>query len=93
MPPDPEDIDGLDHIDVDRCRDMDSNRPWYAPPPGDPARDVAAASAACLFNLLPAIAALPACDGYRRLEGHFRACLEAYRDRPAMRTVPDPSAN
>ena len=93
MPPDPDDIDGLDDHDKDRCRDMDGNKPQYGPPPGDHAGDVAAASAAYLFNLLPAIAALPASEAFWRLETHFLAAIAAYRDARAGWACPDPSAN
>ena len=93
MPPHPDDLDGLDDHDRDRCRDMDGNKPHYGPPPGDPADDVASASAAYLFNLLPAIAALPPPAAFRRLEWHFRACLAAHGNYRAMRVAPDASAN
>ena len=93
MTPHPDDLDGLDDHDKDRCRDMDGNRPRYGPPAGDPADDVAAASAAFLFNLLPAIAALPAPEAFERLAGHFRANLTAYRDARAGWAAADPSDN
>lgn len=53
--------------------------------------DVSAASAAFLFNLLPALLELPAAERYERLVTHFEACLVAYRD--GLNGWLDPSEN
>ena len=58
----------------------------------DLADDVAAASAAYLFNVLPEILKLPASERYARLAVHFEACLCAYKDGLAG-WVPEPSKN
>ena len=42
--------------------------------------DVSAASAAYLFNLLPALVKRPASEQYESLAAHFEAALMAYRD-------------
>lgn len=44
------------------------------------AGDVAAASAAYLFNVLPEILKLPASEQYERLRLHIEAAFLAYRD-------------
>jgi hypothetical protein len=59
-------------------------------------RDVASASAALLFNVLPSIRELPAPEQYDRLalfiEDSISAYLEAKEGWPASR-VPEPSVN
>lgn len=42
--------------------------------------DVAAASAAYLWNVLPQIAKLPCVEGFERLEEHIRTAFIAYFD-------------
>ena len=44
------------------------------------AEDVAAASAACLFNTLPEIMKLPAPEVYARLQDHIHTAILAYRE-------------
>ncbi len=56
--------------------------------------DVAAASAAVLFNVLPELMKLPAPERYARLVGHQLGCLAAYDDlREATHPLPHPSLN
>lgn len=54
-------------------------------------RDVTEMSAAFLFNLLPDLMKLDACDRYAALVKHFEACLAAYRD--CQQWQPEPSEN
>ena len=89
--PHPDDLD-LCEYDRERCRDMDGGRPHY-PPPGDPAGDVAAASAGYVFNFLGDLAKLPAPEAFRRLETYFLGCIHAYRDARTGWPVATPSAN
>jgi hypothetical protein len=56
------------------------------------ADDVAAASAAYLFNVLPSIVALPPPEAFERLKGHFEAALAAYAD-GTDGWIPEPSDN
>lgn len=44
------------------------------------AEDVAAASAACLFNTLPEIMKLSAPEAYARLQEHIHTAILAYAD-------------
>jgi hypothetical protein len=56
--------------------------------------DVAFASAALLFNLIPEILKLPPAEQYRRLVDHMLGCLAAsYDDVPDEFFLPDPSDN
>ena len=56
--------------------------------------DVAAASAAYLYNMLPRLVELPAKEVYRQLAAHFEAALCAYRDSLNNWTIPaEPSRN
>ena len=58
------------------------------------AEDVAAASAALLWNILPDIVKLPACEGYARLQEHLEACIFAYRESlSGFGLPPEPSDN
>lgn len=43
------------------------------------ADDVAAASAAYLWNVLPSIAELPDTDGFARLKMHFLTAIQVYQ--------------
>jgi hypothetical protein len=54
--------------------------------------DVSAASATYLWNLLPEIAALPACEGFERLRDVFRTAFLAYFD-ALDGWIPEPSDN
>ena len=51
--------------------------PWIVTPLAD---DVAAASAACLFNTLAEILKLSAPDAYARLQAHIHTAILAYAD-------------
>jgi hypothetical protein len=55
--------------------------------------DVAAASAALLYNLLPEILRLAPGEQYRRLVDHLLGCLAAYDDVPDEFHLPEPSRN
>lgn len=55
--------------------------------------DVAAASAAYLFNVLPEITKLPATEQYERLKLHFSTAFLAYQDAQAGWVWPEPSLN
>ena len=44
------------------------------------AKDVAAASAAYLFNILPEIMKLPAPEAYARLQAHIHTAILVYAD-------------
>ena len=55
--------------------------------------DVAFASAALLFNLIPQILQLQPAEQYRRLVDHMLGCLAAYDDVPDEFPLPDPSDN
>lgn len=55
--------------------------------------DVAAASAAHLVNLLPALMALDPAERYARLRAHLEGSLIAYRDLAGGFHAPSPSAN
>jgi hypothetical protein len=58
------------------------------------ADDVAAASAALLFNLLPEIVKLPAPEAYARLQSHIHAALLAYAESlEGWGFPPEPSVN
>ena len=67
----------------------------FRPRPNAALHDCAAASAAYLVNLLPALAALDKREAYARLHLHFQAALAAYRHetRQPRRRVPKPSRN
>jgi hypothetical protein len=55
--------------------------------------DVAAASAAYLWNILPEIAKLPCVEGFERLAEHFRTAFLAYFDGRCGWGLPAPSSN
>lgn len=61
--------------------------------PENHVEEVAAASAAYLYNALPSLVRLPPPELYRRLESYFVACLIAYRDTRTGWAIPDPSDN
>jgi hypothetical protein len=55
--------------------------------------DVAGASAAYLWNILPEIAKLPCVEGFERLVEHFRTAFLAYFDGLDNWVLPEPSEN
>ena len=62
------------------------------------AEDVAAASAAYLFNVLPGITALPAPEAFERLKLHFETAIMTYQRMAAegahaCTRLPQPSQN
>lgn len=57
------------------------------------AQDVAAASAAYLLTMLPAIMRLPRDEAFERLTMHFEAAISAYLDGVRGWELPAPSGN
>jgi hypothetical protein len=57
------------------------------------ASDVAAASAAYLFNCLPELTKLPASECFQRLEAHIHTSIIAYLEGLRNWGVPEPSKN
>ncbi len=55
--------------------------------------DVAAASAAHLYNVLPEIAKLSPPEQYRRLKAHFETALLAYANAVDGRRAAEPGRN
>ena len=59
----------------------------------DHINDVAASSAAYLYNLLPELMKLSDQERFARLELHFRANIQAFLDCALPLRLPEPSAN
>ncbi len=93
MIPNPDDM-GRDSVSYAQVQEMDYDKPLYGLLFNDAhAEDVAAASAAYLYNALPAILQLSPPEAFERLTRLFRANIDAYRDCRVGWVPPDPSNN